>query len=103
MRLIRPLAIADETTNPCAKPGTLYSAAYLALPVTFARPSMREVGLPKWLVAVMALCRLLDAFVGLRLRGPARRLRQGTKHAAPRQLDLEVVVAEAARISQHDF
>ena len=27
--------------------GTLYSAAYFAAPVTFARPSTREVGLPR--------------------------------------------------------
>src|SRR5262245_45008478 len=101
MRLTRPLAIVAETTNPCARPSTLYSAAYLAAPVTLARPSMREVGLPRWLVAVMAPSCLLsgacsyrrtgshpgsrpgqaspehalsDPFVGLRLRGPARRL-----------------------------
>src|SRR5438270_11516510 len=54
MRVIRPLAIADETIKPCARPGTLYSAAYLAAPVTLARPSMREVGLPKWVNAVIA-------------------------------------------------
>ena len=44
--LMRPLAMAEVTTTPCARPGTLYSAAYFAAPVTFARPSMREVGLP---------------------------------------------------------
>src|SRR6266568_319963 len=101
MRLIRPLAMADETTTPCARPGTLYSAAYFAAPVTFARPSTREVGLPRWLVPVMARSRSRDPLVRLRLRGPARRLRQRTQDGAPRQLDLEVVVAEAARIAQH--
>src|SRR5260370_20604367 len=40
-------------------------------------------------------------FVRLRLRGAARGLRQRPQDAAPRQLDLEVVVAEAARIAQH--
>src|SRR5436309_6096715 len=101
MRLIRPLAMADETTKPCARPGTLYSAAYFAAPVTFARPSTREVGLPRWLVAVMALSPSPDPLVRLRLRGPVRRLCQCTLDAAPRQLDLEVVVAKAMRISQH--
>src|SRR5215510_3387144 len=101
MRLIRPLAMVEETTQPCARPGTLYSAAYFAAPVTFARPSMREVGLPRWLVTVMALPLLPDPLVRLRLRSPARRLRQRAHDAAPRQLDLEVVVAEAARSPQH--
>src|SRR6185437_6708992 len=63
MRLIRPLATVAETTTPCARPGTLYSAAYFAVPVTFARPSTREVGLPRWLVAVMAPSRLAPTFV----------------------------------------
>src|SRR5262249_57484249 len=49
----------------------------------------------------MALPRLLDPLVRLRLRGSPRRLGQRTQDAAPRQLDLEVVVAEAARVSQH--
>src|SRR5882672_9337370 len=101
MCLIRPLAMADDTTTPCARPGTLYSAAYFAAPVTFARPSMREVGLPRMLVALMMLSPSRDPLVRLRLRGAARGLRQRTQHAAPRQLDLEVVVAEAARIAQH--
>src|SRR4029077_1179375 len=39
--------------------------------------------------------------VRLRLRGAARRLRQRAQDGAPRQLDLEVVVAEAARAAQH--
>src|ERR1700719_1409510 len=51
----------------------------------------------------MALSRLLDALVSLRLRLPARRLVQRTHDAAPRQLDLEVVVAEAARLAQYDL
>src|SRR4029453_12124608 len=101
MRLIRPLAMADETTQPCARPGTLYSAAYFASPVTFACPSMREVGLPRELVAVPACSRPLDSLVRLRLRSSPRRLGQRTQDGAPRQLDLEVVVAEAARVSQH--
>src|SRR6185437_6085292 len=101
MRLIRPLATVAETTTPCARPGTLYSAAYFAVPVTFARPSTREVGLPRWLVAVMAPSRLCNPLVRLRLRGAARRLSQRAHDAAPRQRDLEIVVAEAARIPQH--
>ena len=39
---------------PCAdRPG--YSAAYLASPVTLARPSTRLIGLPIWLVAMLVL------------------------------------------------
>src|SRR5262245_66000232 len=49
----------------------------------------------------MALSRSLDSLVRLRLRSSPRRLGQRTQDAAPRQLDLEVVVAEAARVSQH--
>ena len=51
----------------------------------------------------MALSLLLDPLVRLRLRGSARRLRQRAQNAAPRQLDLEVVVSETAGISQHGF
>src|SRR3977135_583281 len=43
---------------------------------------------------------LTNPFVRLRLWGPARRLCQRAQNAAPCQLDLEVVVAEAARIAQ---
>src|SRR5262252_6816090 len=50
-----------------------------------------------------ALSRLLDPLVRLRLRGPAPRLGQRAQDRATRQLDLEVVVAEAARISQHSL
>jgi hypothetical protein len=52
MCLIRPFAMVAETTKPCAKPGTLYSAAYLAAPVTLARPSTREIGFPKRVAVV---------------------------------------------------
>src|ERR1700730_42534 len=45
---------------------------------------------------------LLDAFIRLRLRRPACRLLERTDDPAPRQLDLEVIVAEAARIAQDD-
>src|ERR1700722_10187242 len=41
-----------------------------------------------------------DALVGLRLRRPARRLAERTTDRPPRQLDLEVVVAEAARAAE---
>src|SRR5205807_178247 len=51
--LMRPLAMADDTIKPCARPGKLYSPAYFAAPVTFSRPSMREVDLPRYVVAVM--------------------------------------------------
>src|SRR6516165_1649202 len=49
----------------------------------------------------MALSPLLDPLIRLRLRGSPRRLGQRTQDATPRQLDLEVVVAEAVRVSQH--
>src|ERR1700730_13545300 len=42
-----------------------------------------------------------DALVGLRLRRAARRLPERAQDRAPRQLDLEVVVAEAARAAQN--
>src|SRR5437588_4730135 len=100
MRLIRPLAMAEETTNPCARPGTLYSPAYFAPPVTLARPSTREVGLPMGLVRVMPRSRSPDALVRLRLRSAARRLRQRPHDAASHQLDLEIVVPEAAGVAQ---
>src|SRR5262252_658003 len=48
-----------------------------------------------------ARSRLLDPLIRLRLRSPARRLGKRSQDRATRQLDLEVVVAEAARISQH--
>src|SRR5262249_11798574 len=50
-----------------------------------------------------AVSRLLDPLIRLRLRGPTRRLGQRPQDRAARQLDLEVVVAEAARISQYGF
>jgi hypothetical protein len=46
MDLIRPFAIALETTTPWARSGALYSAAYFAAPVTFARPSTRLCAVP---------------------------------------------------------
>src|SRR5215472_451503 len=49
----------------------------------------------------MGLSRSLDSLVRLRLWSSPRRLGQRAQDAAPRQLDLEVVVAEPARVSQH--
>src|ERR1051325_6364076 len=92
MRAMWPLAMAEVMTNPCARPGTLYSAAYLAAPVTLARPSTRDVAMPRTVTG-----RSPDAFVRLRLRRAGRGLRQPAPDCAPRQLDLEIVVAEAAR------
>src|SRR5438874_11275543 len=48
MLAIRPLAMREATTQPWARPDTLYSAAYFAAPVTFARPSTREVAMPMY-------------------------------------------------------
>src|SRR6202023_1483750 len=128
MRLMRPLAMADDTTEPCARAGTLYSPAYLAAPVTFSRPSMREVGLPRYVVPVMRTpavslplpagvpsgevtqaatprdtlsAALFNTLVRLRLRSAARGLSERTHNRAPGQLDLEVVVAKPAGVSQH--
>src|SRR6185437_3631108 len=95
MRVMRPRAMVAEMTTPCAKPGASHSPAYLALPVTLARPSTREIGRPRYVVAVMPLSRSRDPLVRLRLRRAARRLRQRAHDAAPRQLDLEVVATEA--------
>src|SRR3954469_23002979 len=89
-------------TKPCARSGTLYSPAYLAAPVTFARPSTREVGLPRRVfVGVIALSGSLDPLIGLRLRRGARCLRQRAHDGPPRQFDLEIVVAKAARLAQN--
>src|ERR1051326_7960671 len=96
MRATRPLAMAEVMTNPCARPGTSYSAAYLAAPVTLARPSTREVAMPRVLTEFSP-----DPFIGFRLRRTRRRLRQRAHDRAPRQRDLEVVVAEAACFAQH--
>ncbi len=46
MRRMRPFAIVDDTTLAYARPGALNSAAYFAVPVTFARPSTREMEFP---------------------------------------------------------
>ena len=46
MWVMRPLAIVEQTMLAWARPGTLNSAAYFAAPVTLARPSMRDVGVP---------------------------------------------------------
>ena len=46
MRVMRPLAIVEQTTLAWARPGTLNSAAYFAAPVTFAMPSTRDVAVP---------------------------------------------------------
>jgi hypothetical protein len=46
MRAMRPFAIVAQTTLAWARPGTLNSAAYLAAPVTLAKPSIRDVGVP---------------------------------------------------------
>jgi len=46
MRRMRPFPIVDDTTLAWARPGTLNSAAYFAAPVTFARPSTRDVAVP---------------------------------------------------------
>src|SRR4051794_38579261 len=44
----------------------------------------------------------LDALIRLRLRRTARRLAQGAHDPVSRQVDLEIVVAEAAGVAQHD-
>src|ERR1051326_5650342 len=98
MRATRPLAMAEVMTNPCARPGTLYSAAYLAAPMTLARPSTREVAMPRIVTGLSP-----DAFVRLRLRRAGRGLRERAHDRAARQLDLEIVVAEAARLAQEDL
>ena len=46
MCAMRPFGIVDSITKPKARPGALNSPAYLASPVTLARPSTREVAVP---------------------------------------------------------
>ena len=46
MRAMRPFAIVEQTMLAWARPGTLNSAAYLAAPVTLAKPSTRDVAVP---------------------------------------------------------
>jgi hypothetical protein len=43
---IRPRAIVPRTMKPWARFGAPYSAAYFALPVTFATPSTRPISFP---------------------------------------------------------
>src|SRR5436305_14242963 len=47
--------------------------------------------------------RVWDPLVRLRLRRAPGRLRERSYDGAPRQLDLEIVVAEATRAAQHNF
>src|SRR5262249_18473879 len=94
IRLMRPLAMLDVTTAACASPCVLYSAAYFAAPVTFARPSMRDVGVPIYVTISP------DLLVRLRLRSALRGLRQRANDAAACKLDLEGIVRVAARLAQ---
>src|SRR5947209_15987529 len=50
----------------------------------------------------MALSPSLDPLIRLRLRLPARRLGERTHDAAAGELDLEIIVTEAARSAQHN-
>src|SRR5690348_14487189 len=102
MLRMRPLAMADVTAKPYANPGTLCSAAYFAAPVTLACPSTRDVGLPRYLVRVSFIStRSPDTLVDLRLCCAPCRLTQCAHNRASRQLDLEVIVAETARLAQN--
>src|SRR5438132_1021779 len=79
MLLIFPRATPLETTTPYVSPAILYSAAYLARPVTLARPSTRFSGRPMKVVIMIAL-HLHSLF-------------QGANDAAPGEFNLEIVVA----------
>ena len=46
MRAMRPLAMVDVDDAAIGEAGTLNSPAYFAAPVTLARPSTRDVGVP---------------------------------------------------------
>src|SRR5262249_38596968 len=98
-RAMRPLAIVAHTTLPWRRPATLWSAAYLAAPVTFARPSMRAVAVPMY----RAMAVSGDLLAGLRLRCAACRLRQRADDGPARQLDLERVVRESPGVAQHEI
>src|SRR5258705_13668263 len=90
MRRMRPFAIVDDTTLAYARPGVLNSAAYFAAPVTFARPSAREGGVPIYVMAFTQVIwvRSRDFLVGLRLRRAARppRPRPDERSGGPRGL-----------------
>src|SRR6266498_296162 len=73
-----------------------------ALPISRGRQCERSASRDGWWRPWHSP-RLPDPLVGLRLRGAAGRLIQCAQDGAPRQLDLEVVVAEATRILQHNF
>src|SRR5262245_65299211 len=93
MDLMRPLAMALETTKPWARWGVLNSAAYLAVPVTLATPSTRDSGLPMLLVSITVMG-LKDRFHRLRLRRSSRGLLEGADDGATRELDLKIVVSK---------
>src|SRR4051794_13068427 len=85
---MRPLGIVASTTNPWRRPSVANSPAYLAAPVTFARPSTRDVAVPTY--AFINPSR--DLLVGLRLRCGARGLHQRPNDGAARELDFEAVM-----------
>src|SRR5262245_65650234 len=94
MDLMRPLAMALETTKPWARWGVLNSAAYFAIPVTLATPSTRDSGFPMLLVPITVMG-LKDSFNRLRLRRSSCGLLKGADDGAARELDLETVVSKA--------
>src|SRR5262245_24303422 len=93
MDLMRPLAMALETTKPWARWGVLNSAAYFAVPVTLATPSTRDSGFPMLLVPITVMG-LKDSFHRLRLRRSSRGLLKSADDGAARELDLETVVSK---------
>src|ERR1043166_6205657 len=99
MRVMRPLAMVDVTMTPWARPGALHSPAYLAAPVTLARPSTRDVGVP----ICVYIAALPDFLVRLGLRRCLRGLRQRANDRAARKIDLEVVMFEPLRVAQQEI
>src|SRR4029077_15681325 len=124
MRRIRPLAMVDVTTLPWARPVALNSPAYFAAPVTFARPSTRDVGVAMYDVmdlltcsaccpavaaygpaapnvpSATAPCGSQDLLTGLRLWRALRGLSQRAYDAAACQVDLERIVRVALGVAQ---
>src|SRR5262252_1840999 len=76
----------------------LNSPAYFAAPVTFARPSTRDTGIPIW---VMGLPCSQNLLVGLRLRRASRGLHQCPNNGAASQFDLEGIVGVTLSVAQH--
>src|SRR5688500_14760280 len=92
--VILPFATVPSTMKPYATFGTWNSAAYFALPVTFATPSTRLIGFPRYLGITF-----LRATRARRSRQPARAHERADDGPLP-QLHLVGVVREGPRVRE---